>query len=141
MKLPMKLVLLFVLSLAPLACVPRPKQDYTLEQLGSLDSLEELMRVQAHTADPLFAKREQTSFTEQELGAVRQASRRIQVTATRLRDGFARDYPPSFAAHAGRLLTAATALQQAAEARQTAAAGVALKSMREACASCHRKFK
>ena len=122
-------------------CVPKPKQDYTVDQLGKLESLSELMRVQAAVADPLFAKRKQSVFSKEELEAMYGGSLKLRATATRLRDHFAGKFGPRFAGFASQLLDGATELGNAAAAKLEQKSSAALESMRQACAGCHRAFK
>jgi hypothetical protein len=122
-------------------CVPSPKQDYTLEQIGKLESLEELMRVQAQAADPLFKRRTQASYSEAEFQAMLQAAGRVEATATTLFKRFGKSRPQPFAELANKLKIGSTELLAAAQARQAAKASAALEAMRSACASCHKQFK
>jgi len=137
------LALLVALLVVPgsLACVPKPKQDYTIEQLARLESLEELMRVQAATADPLFAKRKQSTYTEDEFQGMYRGALRLRAAATSLRDRFGKKFPARFAGFASQLLDGATALENAAASKLEQRAAAALESMRQACAGCHRAFK
>jgi hypothetical protein len=130
-----------VLAALLVACVPKPKQDYTVEQLAQLDSLKELMRVQAATADPLFAKRKQSTFTEGEFQAMYRGALRLRATSTSLRDRFGKKFQTRFAGFASQLLDGATALENAAASKLEQRASAALESMRQACAGCHRAFK
>jgi cytochrome c556 len=123
------------------SCVPSPKQDYTLEQIGKLESLVELMRVKAQAADPLFKKRKQTVFSEGELQSMMQGAARVQATATVVAYRFGKSRKQPFGELAMKLGNSSTELLAAAQARQSARVSAALDAMRGACAACHRAFK
>jgi cytochrome c556 len=123
------------------ACVPSPKQDYTLEQIGKLESLVELMRVKAQAADPLFKQRKQASFSEGELQAMMQGAARVQASATTVARRFGKSRKQPFGELAMKLGNSSTELLAAAQARQSARVAAALEAMRGACAACHRAFK
>jgi hypothetical protein len=137
----MKRSVVFCVLVGALGCVPAPKQDYTLAQLGQLDSLKELMRVQAQAADPLFNKRKQSSYSVQELQTMAGTARRLLITSAAVRDRFATGKPARFSALASDLVTAVTELRGAAETREASRASAALESMRAACSACHRAFR
>jgi len=132
-------VAILVLTLG--ACVPSPKQDYTLEQIGKLDSLKELMRVKAHAADPLFKKRGQASYSEAEFQAMLEGAGRIEAAATALSTRFGTARPQPFGELAIKLKNGATELGAAARAHNASQASAALGGMKSACASCHKQFK
>jgi hypothetical protein len=130
-----------LILLGVFACVPKPKQDYSVEQIGRIESLKELMRVQAAAADPLFGKRKQQSFSKEEFEEMYAGSLRLRASATTLRDRFAKNYPLRFSGFASKLLDGATELGNAAAANTEQRAASALESMKQACAGCHRAFK
>ena len=130
---PLALVLAVVLG----GCLPKPKQAYTNEQITQITSLEEIMRVQAATMDPLFAKRGQQSFSEAEFQDLAEAGRRIQATSATARDRFAANRKPSFVTFAGQLNSQAGDLLAAAEAKDAAKAAATLGAMKQTCKSCH----
>jgi hypothetical protein len=74
-----------VVACSLIGCLPKPQKDYTPDEIASIQSLEELMRVQAHHADPLFAKRERGSFSDEELAAMKRAAAILQATSVRVR--------------------------------------------------------
>jgi hypothetical protein len=131
--------LLALLILA--GCVPSPKQDYTLDQIGKLDSLEELMRVLAQAADPQFKKRGQASHTEAEFQAMLQGAGRIEAAGTTLASRFGKTRPQPFGELAIKLKNGATELLAAAQARQSPKASAALEAIKNTCATCHKQFK
>lgn len=130
---------MLLLCVLAAACVPRPKQAYTVDQIPQIGSLEEIMRVQAQTMDPLFARREKPSFTPAELQALAEGGRRIQASSATVRERFAAGRKASFAAYAGTLNTQAGELLAAAEAKDAARTRAALGAMRETCRGCHRE--
>jgi cytochrome c556 len=135
-------MILALLALAgSLACVPSPKQNYTLEQIGKLDSLEELMRVSAQSADPLFKKRAQASYTEAEFQAMLQGGGRVEAAATALALRVGKSRPKAFGELAMKLKNGSAELLAAAQARSAQRASAALEAMKSTCASCHKQFK
>lgn len=120
-------------------CLPKPKQSYTVEQIPQIGSLEELMRVQAATMDPLFGKRDQGRYSPEEFTAFGDAGRRIKASAGTVRERFAKGHKPSFTTYAEQLATQADALVTAAEASDAAKSAQALTAMRDTCRSCHRE--
>ena len=132
---------LTALVLVGAACVPSPKQDYTLEQIGQLDSLAELMRVQAQAADPLFKKRKRSSFSEGDYQEMLRAAPRLEATATTLARRFGTSRKQPFGELATKLRNGSAELLAAAQAGQTPRVSAALEAMHDACASCHRAFK
>ena len=133
-------IVLLLLGLLP-ACVPRPTQSYTIEQIPQIPSLKEVMRVQAGTMDPLFKKRGQTSFTPAEFTTLAEAGRRIEATSAAVRDKFAAGRPPGFATFAGQLNGQAADLSAAAQAQDAAKTSAALRAMKETCRGCHKEFR
>jgi cytochrome c556 len=122
-------------------CVPKPKQAYTLEQIPQIDDMEEVMRVQAHTIDPWFAKSDQTSFTDAEYQTLARAARTLQATAASLRDRFSKGKTRDFAYHANRQDAGADQLLAAAESKAAAGIRSSLYAIRRACKSCHKQYK
>jgi cytochrome c556 len=124
------------LSLA--GCLPKPKQAYTLEQIPQINDLEEIMRVQAATMDPLFGKRGQASFTKEEFAAMAEGGKRTATTAGQL-SRFAAGKKPSFATFAEQLIRGAQDLSAAAEAGDAAKVSATLGAMKDTCKGCHRE--
>lgn len=134
------LIMLTTIALGP-GCVPKPKQAYTLEQIPQIDDLEEVMRVQAHTIDPWFAKSDQTSFTDEEYRTLARAARTLKATAASLRDRFSKGKTRDFAYHANREDAGADQLLAAAESKTAAQVRSSLYAIRRACKSCHTQYK
>ena len=122
-------------------CVPKPKKAYTVEQIPKIKDLEELMRVQAHTIDPWFARSDQTRFTDNDYDALVRAARTLKATAAAGRYRFSRDHSPDFTSHTNRLEADATRLETAAQSRAAAEIGPRLRAIRTTCQSCHEQFK
>lgn len=136
-----RLTIAAVLATTTISCVPRPKQDYSIEQLAGLDSIKELMHVQAAVIDHLFAKKKQTSFSDSELQEMVHAAQKITVTSQVLRDRLASRYDPRFGGFATQLHESARELRTHAEAKQAEKIGSTLEAMRLACKGCHGIFK
>lgn len=140
MKRAVPTLALLALAASP-ACVPSPKQNYTLEQIGKLDSLDELMRVSAQAADPLFKKRAQASYTEAEFQAMLAGGGRVEAAATALAARIGKTRPKPFGELAMKLKNGSAELLAAAQARSAPRASAALEAMKSTCASCHKQFK
>lgn len=135
-------LLALVLALLALAgCVPKPKQNYSLAQIGRLDSLEELMRINAHTVDHLFSIRYQPIFSAPEKAAAERAGERIMATAVVIKERFSAKRPKGFAALAGRLTENGRDLLVGAQADRAEDITTALDEMRETCKACHAKYR
>jgi cytochrome c556 len=132
---------LAALVLAVAACVPAPKKDYTPAEIEGVQELDELMRVHAKHADPLFSIRDQESFDDADYGRMKDAGELLQATAVRLEKDFAPKFEPGFAELARRFGDQAQALTAAAEGRDAAAARDVLGRLRETCGSCHRDHR
>jgi hypothetical protein len=122
-------------------CVKEPKQAYTVEQIPRIKDLEELMRVQAHTIDPWFARSDQTGFTDKDYDALIRAARTLKATTAAVRYRFSRDHTPDFTSHASQLEADAIQLETAAQSKAAAEIGPSLQAIRATCRSCHKQFK
>lgn len=125
-------------GLAGAGCLRAPKQTYPVDQIQQIESLEEIMRVQAQAMDPLFRKRSQTTFSPDELTQFGAAAQRLQATAATLRQKFAAKYKPSFVTYADALGQSAADLATAATAADPARTAAALGAIRDTCRGCHR---
>ncbi len=130
------------LAIATASCLPPPKKAYSAEEIGGIDSLEELMRVNASKADPLFGIRDQTSFTDDEFARMVDAGAKIEASGTRSA-GFAGtgDYDDGFADFSNKLSAQGKALADAGTAKDAAAASKALNDMRGTCKGCHGVYR
>lgn len=122
-------------------CLPKPKQTYSNDQLQQLDSLEEIMRVQAQTMDPQFAKIGQAAFSDEELNTLVAAGQRMQVSAETIRKRHGSARPPGFAVLAAQFGTQAGELVGAAQVKDHAKVSASLSAMRETCRGCHKEFR
>src|SRR4051812_24863391 len=66
-------------------CVPKPKQNYNVEQIKQLQSLDEIMRVHAQTMDPQFNHIGQTTMTDAEFEGLSAAGTKITASSEALR--------------------------------------------------------
>jgi hypothetical protein len=129
--------LVFAFTLLGLAgCYPH--RDLAADQIPSLSKLEVVMDVQATVADPLFKKIGQPSYTDADWAAFTDASNRLQVSSTHLKDFNKGD---EFDALAMLLNSHAKELGTAASAKDAAASSKALADMKDTCKTCHKKFK
>jgi cytochrome c556 len=124
-------------ALAAAAC-GAPKMNTPIADIPKLTSLEAVMDNQATIADPQFAKRESTSFTDADYAAFAEMSQRIGATSLKIKD-FSKG--PEFDALAVRLHDQAEALGKAAAAKDVAASSAALTQMKATCKECHSKFR
>jgi cytochrome c556 len=128
-------------GVAVVGCLPKPKQEYTNDQLKQVDSLEEVMRVQAATMDPQFSKIGNTKFSDADYTALVSAGQRIQTSAEVVRTKHSAKRPPSFAAFAEQLGKYAGELTAAAEAKDASRSSAALQQMRDTCRACHKEHR
>ena len=122
-------------------CVPRPRQDYTISQISRLDSLKELMRINAYHCDPLFSIRYQPTFSAAEYEAMEQAASMVQATSTVVRDRLSKKRPGGFAKLATRLGEQAREVLVGAQHTRVEAVSSALDEMRETCKACHTAYR
>ncbi|MBW2526874.1 MAG: hypothetical protein JRI23_22005 [Deltaproteobacteria bacterium] len=124
------------------ACVPAPKKNYTPAEVEKLPEIEEVMRVLAHEADPLFSIRDQETFSDDELARMKQAGMIIQRAAVGLADNHAETHGgESFRRFAHSLGTEARNLEESAGIKKAPRASAALSAMKEVCAGCHSKHR
>lgn len=140
MKLFISMSVMFSL-IALLSCLPKPKQDYTVDQVAQISSLDEIMRVQAHDMDPQFGKRDQASYTAAEFAAMVKAAARTDAASQTLNEKFAGKYDQEFGKFAMQLNAGAKQLHEAASAQKGPEASAALKGMLQACKGCHKLYK
>lgn len=136
-----RIVMCLVAAALSSACVPQPSKQYTVEQVRQIDSLEELMRVNASKMDPWMAKRDQASFTPEEFAAMNQAALYLQASTARLEQKFGKSSPATFVAEAKRLGEGADKLITASKAKDAPGARASLTDVRNTCKSCHAKHK
>ena len=135
-------VIIATILVSSFACLPKPQKEYTPDEVASINELTELMRVQAHHADPQFGKREQESFSAAELAEMEKTGKMLQATSARIKSFSGKgDYDDGFANYATELGNHARALEQAAAAKEAAKVRAALEKMRTTCKSCHGVYR
>lgn len=122
-------------------CVPKPKQAYSNDQIKQLESLEELMRVQAEAADPLFGRIGQASFTDAEFTNMSTLGQKLQAASEAISSRFSQNRPPSFSSYAKRLGEQAGELFTASQSKDAAKASASLSGIRETCKTCHKEHR
>lgn len=122
-------------------CVPKPKQDYNVEQIKTLQSLDEIMRVQAQTMDPQFNHIGQAKLSDAEFEGLAAAANKLTASSEALRSQHSQGRPPSFATFAGKLGEQAAELLAAAQAKDAGRASTALTAMRDTCRACHKEHR
>jgi len=129
-----------ILALAAVVLVSCASAKMTpLAEIPKLTSLEDVMDNQATTADPQFKKIGQAKFDDAELGALAQASERLQATSLKTKE-FAKGRA-EFDALAMKLNEKAKAVGAGATAKDAAAISAALTEMKATCKECHSKFR
>jgi cytochrome c556 len=126
------------LALAAVSSCAAPRRPMPVEAISTVGTLEELMHVQATYADPQFGKIDAAAISEADFAGMVDAAKHLEATSKKLPD-FSKG--PEFDALAARLGEQAVALRAAAEAKNDGAARQALSSMKQACKSCHVKFR
>lgn len=137
-----KLVAVTLLVSATAACVPAPKKAYSPAEVQGLDDITEVMRVNAHTMDPLFAMEDQASFDDASFARFTEAAGTIQATGAALqKPSIARSFPEGFVAFAKTLETEAGKLGTAAGAKDAPASAAAIRGIHQTCRGCHDEMR
>lgn len=118
------------------ACTPT--NNTPVEGIPKIQSLSELMAVQATAADPQFGKASQESFTDAEFTELAGVGAKIDATSKHLKT-FSKG--PDFDALGMKLNEKANGLSTAAAAKDAAGARTALTDMKATCKECHSKFR
>ena len=135
------LILVLAAALAA-ACVPKPRMQYTKEQLQGLHEKKELMRVLYHGLTPVWDSAKKSTYAAADFKTMaRAAPRVVAVSQALLSKKVSGKYPDEFARHATELGKHAAALEKAATAAQEPQARKAIKGINAACKSCHKTFK
>lgn len=119
-----------------IACSP-PHRDVAAADVPRLTSLEDVMDVQATTADPQMKKAEQSSFTDADFAAFAETANRLQATSVKAKEW---SKGPGYDELADRLHDTAVQLGNAAAAKDAKASSDALKTIHATCKECHSKF-
>lgn len=125
------------LAVAALAACT-PTNNTPVAGIPKIQSLSELMAVQATAADPQFGKASQESFTDAEFTELASVAAKIDATSKHLKT-FSRG--PDFDALGMKLNEKANGLSTAAAAKDAAGARTALTDMKATCKECHSKFR
>jgi cytochrome c556 len=131
---------LVVLALA--GCVKKPQKNYSEDEIAKLDSLQELMRVQADRIDPMFAIREQRQYKDEEFARMAKAAEILLATSARL-EGFKGQgsYDEGFAEFARKQKAWAKKLYDATSTNSAAGARQSLEALRNGCRGCHGVYR
>ena len=128
---------IFAFAVVLAACVPH--RDVPPQDVPGLQSLKDVMDVQATVADPLFGKiGEDAKYVDADYAAFTDLSMRIQATSTRAK-AFSKG--PGFDAMADRLHEDAVKLGTASGAKEAKNTSDALAAMKATCKDCHKQFK
>jgi cytochrome c556 len=123
-------------------CVKKPQKSYKADEIAAVDSLEELMRVQADRMDPMFAIRDQNQYKDEDFARMSKAAEILQATSKRL-EGFKGqgEFDEGFAELARKQGAAADKLSEATNTNSAAGAREALEAMRNNCKACHGVYR
>ena len=126
----------YLIPLFLVACAA-PAMQVPIEQIPSLPTLEDVMRVQATYADPQFKKIGST-FTDADWAELSELGTRLQATSTKTK-AFTRG--PGFDKLADQMNAQAAALGAAATAKDSAGANKSLEDLKTTCRSCHKEYR
>lgn len=138
-----KLCATAIVLLATLAaCVPAPKRAYTPDEVSKLDDLDEIMRVNAATMDPMFAFEEPTKFDDKTWKKLPDVAAQMKATGTALQGPrIAGGFPAGFLENAKDLVAGAEKLELAAKRNDRALASAAIRGIHQTCRDCHSEFR
>ena len=122
--------------LASVACAP-PQRDVAAADVPNLRSLDDVMDVQATTADPQMKKAGQSTYTDADFAAFAETANRLQATSLKAKQW---SKGPGYDELADRLHDAAGQLGQAAAAKDAQASSDSLATIHATCKECHSKF-
>jgi len=135
-------ILVSALPVTATACVPAPKKAYSPAEVQALDDIDEVMRVNAHTMDPLFSMEDQAQFDDATFARFTEASATMRSSGAALqKPSIAKSFPEGFVTFAKTLETGAGKLGTAAEAKDGAAAGAAIRGIHQTCRGCHDEMR
>ncbi len=145
MKRTLNPILAPVLVLAAMlaaACVPKPRLEYSKDQLRDLHETKELMRVLYHGLGPVWKSDKKSTLAAADFKTMALAAPRVAAISQALQSKkVAGKYPAKFAHHAAELGKHAAALEKAATAALEPPARNAIKGINASCGGCHKKFK
>jgi cytochrome c556 len=122
-------------------CPPAPAKDYTPADLATLNDVTELMRVNAHYADPWFKRRTDTSFTDEEFASMARDAEHVEAAGRALGGAVSRAEPEGYRSFAKGLEQAAGKWRDAAQAKDAARVGEALEGVLAQCKGCHSAYR
>jgi hypothetical protein len=123
------------------ACVPAPRLNYTAEQLGEIDSLEELMRVAYADSKAVWPLEKKEPLGEPDFEALQRVGARLEAVASVTAEKFGPMRPEGFAELARRMGGDAGRMREAGQAKDVSSARAAVKALGETCDACHKQFK
>ncbi len=139
MNLRMSVVPLFLMAAS---CVPKPERNYAPEQVSEIASVQEVMRLLAERADPLFGLREQTNFTQEEFARMAQAAEIIVAAGAHLETFVGQGtFDEGFGTHSKELGQQGGAMLEATESNNPKGAGEALSAVKNTCKDCHSAYR
>ena len=122
-------------------CPPAPAKDYTPAELATSNDLTELMRVNAHYADPWLKRRTDTDFTTEDFAEMAKSAVYIEAAGNGLASTPSTGRPEGFRTFAQGLAKAAGRWREAAEAKDAARVDAALEGMLSQCKGCHSAYR
>ncbi len=133
---------LLLLPFMAASCVPKPERNYTPEQVSEITSVQEVMRLLADRADPLFGIRDQDNFTQEEFARMAQAGE-IMVAAGAHLESFVgqESFDDGFGTFSNQLGVHGAALLEATESNNPKGSGEALSAVKNICKDCHSAYR
>ena len=133
---------LLAVTLVLVACAA-PNRPYDVDQIGTLDNLEDLMDVQATFADPAFDRLDglgDGELADADWQMFHTMGTRLVATSSRIR-ALGLSQGEDFDAWNNDLGMRAGQLAQAADVRDRANVVANAKAIRAACKACHDKYR
>ena len=122
-------------------CPPAPAKNYTPADLAALNDMTELMRVNAHYADPWFKRRTDSDFTAEDFAKMAHDADYLEAASRSLGGSASSGQPEGFRTFAKGLGEAAGKWREAAQAKDAARVGQALEGMLAQCKGCHSAYR
>ena len=122
--------------------MPRPERNYTPEQVSEIVSVNEVMRLLAERADPLFGLREQANFTQEEFARMAQAAEIIVAAGAHLETFVGQKaFDEGFGTYSKELGQHGAAMLEATESNTPKGASEALSAVKNTCKACHSAYR
>jgi len=128
-------------ALLGIGCPPAPAKDYTTAELAALGDLTELMRVNAHFADPWLKRRTDTDFTAEDFANMAKNADYLEASARGISGPGSSGRPDGFRTFAKALEAASGQWRDAAKAKDVAQTDQALQTMLAQCKGCHSAYR